>query len=146
MAKYESITSPDIQHDEANIITELILLNRSLDVPPNPWRSPKYKAFWGKTVACVRRLMKVNGLTSDQLAFYVIRCVPTEINSSEFAKAAVVAKKLFRRQDLGEVVQTYKDRRQEYYGACMMGEGLGKFKKQESKSLMQFLKELENAS
>jgi hypothetical protein len=146
MTKYISITSPDVEHDAANMITELILLNDSLDIPTNPWRLPKYRAFWGRTVSCIRKLMKDYELTPDQLAFYVKRCCPRKITSSEFAKAAVVARKLFRTEDLSDVVQIYKDRMSEYNMAKSIGEGLSKFKKQETKSLMQFLRELENAT
>jgi hypothetical protein len=111
--KYQSITTSEIQHDAANAITELIVLNGDLLVGPYPWRKgQQHQRFWIKTVGVVKKLMgSPYNLTSDQLAFYVFRCAPKSIDSKEFAKMAVVAKKLLRRMDLGQLMDTYRDRR-----------------------------------
>ena len=142
MIKYESLTTPGIEHDSINMITELILLNRNMQAPAFPWRSVGIMDFWKKTVAALRKLVKVHKLDPEQLAFYVYKCQPTEINPSEFAKMAVVAKKLFQKHDLGSLVALYKNR-----VASNKAESLIPHKAQPEpkKSLLAFIKELENA-
>lgn len=111
--KYQSITTDEVQHDAANAITELIILNGDLMAEPFPWRKGKrHQKLWIKTVGVIKKLMKgPYNLTADQLAFYVYRCAPKAINQAEFGKMAVVAKKLLCRLDLSQLMQTYADRR-----------------------------------
>jgi hypothetical protein len=140
MQKYKSITSPDIQHDASNMITELILINREGYVGEYPWRG-KHKAFWGKTVAVVRKLIKNFELDPDQLAFYVYRCDPVEIDGVEFAKAAVITKKLFHKFDLAGLVEIYAKRLEAARGD--INDDVKPRAKKNKKSLMAFIKELE---
>lgn len=138
--KYQSITSPDTQHDAANMITELILINREGAVEPNPWRG-KHRRFWGRTVAAVKRLIRDFELEPDQLAFYVYRCEPVEISAEEFAKAVVVSKKLFQKFDLEGLTTIYGRRFEAAKGDA--GDALKPRAKRNKKSLVAFLKELE---
>ncbi len=141
--KYQSLTTPDVQNDQVNALTELILLNKDVAAPPYPWRG-EHKAWWGKTVAALRRIMKTHGITADQIAFYVYRCNPIEISSPEFAKMAVVAKKLFRKHDLGELIDMYRNRRDKVVDTGGM-ENAGYAERQpKRKTLAAFLEELEN--
>lgn len=141
MTKYQSITSPDIQHDAANMITELILINREGAVGVNPWRE-EHRLFWGKTVAAVKKLIRDFELDPDQLAFYVYRCEPVEISAEEFAKAVVVTKKLFQKFDLAGLTEIYARR----YAAAKgdVGDSVKPRRKKNKKSLITFLKELES--
>lgn len=125
------------------MLVELILLNRDLGVGEAPWRG-EHRVWWGKTVAAINKLIKVHGLTTDQLAFYVYRCNPVDINPQEFAKMAVVAKKLFRRHDLADLVRMYQNRREKVQntgGTERAGYAEARPKR---KSLAAFLEELEN--
>lgn len=139
--KYESITTSGVMHDAANMLTELILLNRGGKIAAFPWRSLGIKDFWMSTVAVLKKLIKIHGLSEDQLAFYIFKCRPTEISSQEFAKAAVVAKKLFNKFALSSVVEIYRrefkinDNNPVINAKAISG----------GKSLVSFLKELENA-
>lgn len=144
---FNSITTPEVNHNAPNMITELILLNRDLHVGPYPWRG-QHKAFWGKTVAVVRKLIRDFNIDVDQLAFYVHKCQPTEIDGVEFGKAAVVAKRLFQRYDLIGLVESYRRRRSE---ANVSRLDTAKISKPQTaptkpKSLLDFLKELENGT
>lgn len=142
--KYQSITTPDILHNAANMITELILINREGHVEAMPWRG-KHKPFWGKTVAAVSKLIGRFGLDPDQLAFYVYRCEPTEISAPEFAKAAVVAKKLFQKFDLFGLVEIYRTRHEAAKGDSF-DKVAHRAKVNKRKSLVKFLEELQNAT
>lgn len=138
--KYKSITTPDIQHDEANILTEMLWLNRDLCTDIFPWRGDNSKE-WGRFVSAFKKLMGPSfGLSSEQLAFYVFKCKPHYINPPEFAKMAVVARKLFRRYNIDEVCRLYSDQRR-----ASMKPGLDKasYKQEKPKSFLTFLKELE---
>lgn len=138
--KYKSITTPDVEHDQANILTEMLWLNRDLSTDMFPWRGDNGKE-WGRLVAAFKKLMGPSfGLSAEQLAFYVFKCKPHHINPPEFAKMAVVARKLFRRYNLDEVCRLYQDQRREF-----MKPGLEKaiFKQEKPKSFLTFLKELE---
>lgn len=142
MTKYESLTTPGVQHDAVNMITELILLNKNTETPTYPWRSVGVMDFWKKTVAALRKLVKVHGLDPEQLAFYVYRCQPTEINPAEFAKMAVVARKLFQKYDLESLVALYKTRLVSNKMEVLVPH---KIQPEPKKSLLSFIKELENA-
>jgi len=140
MTKYSSITTPEIQHDAANMLVELMWLNRDLTLGPFPWRGANGRE-WGKTVSAVKKLMKDPfNLTADQVAFYIYRCVPTEIDSEEFAKMAVVARKLLQRFGLHELCGLYSGWRAERE---VDGIDFATHKKQDAKSLMKLLEELE---
>lgn len=140
LMKYKSITTPDIEHDNANMIVEFIWLNRDLQSDMFPWRGDAGRE-WGRLVASVKKLMKdPYGLSCEQLAFYVYKCAPQTINPPEFAKMAVVARKLFKRYDLEEVRGLYIDKRRR---TAPTGLENIPFKQEKPKTLLTFLRELE---
>lgn len=138
--KYQSITTPDIQHDEANMLAEFMWLNRDIRADIYPWRGQNGKE-WGRLVSALKKLMKdPYELTAQQLAFYIWKCKPQIISAPEFAKMAVVARRLFQRFDLLQVARLYEDRRRE-----LAASGLEhiEYKQERPKSLLAFLRELE---
>lgn len=138
--QYPSLTTPDIEHDAANLLAEFICLNRDIRVDIFPWRS-QYGKEWGKVVAALKKLMKdPYGLTAEQLAFYIWKCKPHRIDPAQFAKMAVVAKRLFDHYELEQVSDFYKNWRRE-----LAASGLeeAKYKKSKPKTLFTFLRELE---
>lgn len=138
--KYKSITTPDIEHDEANFLAEMTWLNRDLTSDMFPWRGDNGKE-WGQLVSAFKKLMGPSyGLSAEQLAFYVYKCRPQRINPPEFAKMAVVARKLFKRYNLDEVARLYQDKRKE-----IMRPGLEKaaYKQEKPRTLLSFLRGLE---
>ena len=138
--KYPSITTPDIEHDAANMLTEFVWLNGNIQSDIFPWRGENGKE-WGKIVASLKKLMKdPYGLSAEQLAFYIWKCRPNRINPPEFAKMAVVARKLFQSYDLEQVCRLYSDRRKD-----LAASGLEtiSYKQEKPKSLLTFLRELE---
>jgi len=135
--KFKSITTPDVEHDTANIITELLFLNKEHKSIDAPWRQ-NHRLWWSKNVAAVKKLMRDHDINEDQLAFYVFKCSPTEISSEEFGKAAVVAKKLFKKYNLNELVEHYRSHYKSSDNFIVL-----KIKEaRKTKSLTQFLKEL----
>lgn len=138
--KYKSITTPDIEHDEANILAEMTWLNRDLGTDMFPWRGVNGKE-WGQLVSAFKKLMGPSfGLSAEQLAFYVFKCRPQRISPPEFAKMAVVARKLFRRYHIEEVCRLYNDKRKE---ALKPGLEKAPYKQDKPKTLLTFLRELE---
>lgn len=137
---YSSITSPGVLHDTANILTELIWLNRDLQLGDHPWKGADGRR-WGKMVACIKKLIRDFEIDADQLAFYIYKCRPVNIDGLEFAKMAFEAKKLFQKYDLGDLVRMYTERRQSLKTQPI---DFMRHKTQRPKSLVDFLKELEN--
>ena len=138
--KYPSITTPEIEHDEANMLAEFIWLNSDIRADMFPWRGEHGKD-WGRLVSALKKLMKdPYGLSAEQLAFYIWKCKPRQIRPEEFAKMAVVARKLFGSFDLTQVSILYQDRRRE-----LASSGLEHvtYKQEKPKSLLTFLRELE---
>jgi hypothetical protein len=137
--KYTSITTPDIEHDQANMLVEFIWLNKNLQTGSYPWvNCPS----WGKTVAAIKKLMGPPfNLAAEQLAFYIWRCKPHFISPKEFAKMAVVARKLFQRYNLEEVHRLYSDLR---ISTRQSGLEHASYKTNRPKTLLSFLRELEN--
>lgn len=146
--KHQSITMPTVQHDDFNIITELIFLNKFGNVKPYAWREEPYRKFWSSTLAIIRKLNKVHSINIEQLAFYIYRCSPDSLSNEEFAKAAVVAKKLFLKFNLNELLAIYRER---YKPVETSGLELVPYiqtnepvKETKKKTLFELLKELEN--
>lgn len=138
--KYQSITTPDIQHDDANMLAEFMWLNRDIRADIYPWRGQNGKE-WGKLVSALKKLMNdPYGLTAQQLAFYIWKCKPQIISAQEFAKMAVVARRLFQRFDLLQVSRLYEDRRRELAASGLEHTA---YKQERPKSLLSFLRELE---
>jgi hypothetical protein len=138
--KYDSVCTPDVQHDEANMLVEFIWLNKDLALPAFPWKGKNGRA-WGKMVAAIKKLMREPyGLDPNQLAFYIHRCNTNKLESQDFAKAAVVAKKLLQKQDLKTLSVLYAQRRK---NVLMSGIETVKSKRG-TKTLLQLLEELEN--
>ncbi len=138
--KYPSITTPDLEHDTANMLTEFLWLNRDIRADIYPWRGQNGKE-WGKLVSALKKLMREPyGLSAEQLAFYIWKCKPQYINANEFAKMAVVARRLFQRYDLEQVTRLYEDKRREL---AVSGLEKATYKKEQPKSLLTFLRELE---
>lgn len=139
MTKYKSITTPEIEHDAANMLTEFIFLNRNINFGSRPWQ--EHGKDWGRTVSCIRKLIRDFELDPNQIAFYIYRCRPSTLSSSEFGKMAVVAKKLFKKFDLQQLHEIYIEKRKEAKGS-----GLEQIqpKQNKPKSLRDFLEELEN--
>lgn len=138
--RYPSITTPDIEHDEANILAEFMWLNRDIRADIYPWRGQNGKE-WGKLVSALKKLMQdPYGLSAQQLAFYIWKCKPVYISATEFAKMAVVARRLFLRYDLEQVTRLYEDRRRELAASGIEKAG---YKQERPKSLLAFLRELE---
>lgn len=136
-----SITTPSITHDDANMLTEFIWLNRDIRADMFPWRGTNGQD-WGRIVASVKKLMGPSfGLSAKQIAFYIWHCKPQRINPTEFAKMAVVARKLFKPYDLDQVHRLYTDRRKELAASGL--ENI-QYKKEKPKSLLTFLRELEH--
>lgn len=139
--KYKSITTPNVMHDEANALTELIILNKDILIYSFPWKP--LRCVWGQTVSAIKKLMSPSfSLTADQIAFYIYRCCPTQIDSKEFAKVAVVAKKLLQKQNLSQLMETYRNRRLALINNVTENAEYKKVVK--PKSLLDLLKELEN--
>lgn len=134
-----SITTPEVEHDEANTLAEFVWLNRDIRADMFPWKGENAKE-WGKIVAAVKKLMGPSyGLSAQQIAFYIWKCKPKYISPQEFAKMAVVARRLFKPFDLEQVHRLYCDSRKE------LAAGLENitYKKEKPKSLLTFLRELE---
>jgi hypothetical protein len=137
---YPSLTTPDIEHDEANLLAEFIWLNQDIRADIYPWRGSNGKS-WGKLVSALKKLMKEPyGLTAGQLAFYIWKCKPRFIDPQQFAKMAVVARKLFENYDLEQVSRFYEDWRRELESSGLENV---KYKEQKPKTLLSFLRELE---
>lgn len=148
--QYDSATSKGVKHDAANAITELIFINaqteRNLPISDSPWKNKNVRAFWSKTVSAVKKLMRDFEITPDQLAFYVHRCNPIEIDGVEFAKAAVVAKKLLRKCDLAGLMSAANERLTQI-AARNITEGMSTpvpHAQPKRKNLQAFLQELES--
>lgn len=143
--KYKSITTPEIEHDEANLLAEFIFLNNNISLEPFSWRNST-KAQWGKLVSCIKKLIRDFNIEPDQLAFYIWKCHPRDINQTEFAKMAIVAKKLFKKHDLNALRTIYLERRK-FLGQNEITKQIGyKYDTDERykpKNLIDFLKELE---
>lgn len=137
---YPSLTTPNVEHDEANLLVEFIWLNRDIRTDIFPWRGENGHK-WGKLVAAIKKLMREPyGLTAGQLAFYIWKCKPQHIDPFQFAKMVAVARRLFESYELDQVSRFYQDWRKELASS---GLEKAKYKERKPKTLLSFLRELE---
>jgi hypothetical protein len=138
--QYESITTPDIEHDTSNALAEFIWLNRDIRADAFPWRGHNGRE-WGRLVAALKKLMGAPyNLSAPQLAFYIWNCKPKNINPQEFAKMAATARRLLKPYQIEEVSRLYCDRRRELAAS---GLETAKYKQAKPQSLLSFLRKLE---
>lgn len=101
-----SITTPEVEHDNFNALVELILLNETdFQLQSYPWK--EHKSKWGKNLAILKKIHKVHKLTFDQLAFYIFKNKTKNI-ASEYGKVAVVASRLWRNKTFDEIIEIYR--------------------------------------
>jgi hypothetical protein len=139
--KYPSLTTPDVEHDAANLLTEFIWLNKNIRSESYPWRGD-HAQEWGKMVAAIKKLMTDSyGLSKGQLAFYIWQCKPRFIDPRQFAKMVAVARRLFKSYDLEQASRLYQDWQKELASS---GLEKAKYKENKPKTLLSFLRELES--
>lgn len=138
MNRFRSLTSPKVFHDIHNLLVEFICLNEDPNIPPYAWKTTCAKK-WGKNLACVKKLTREPFcLDVEQIAFYIYKCNPIDVTGKEFGKLAVVAKKLFQKFSIEELYIIYQKRIE------LIKSSQIEYKKIESKSIMELIKELEN--
>lgn len=140
MITHKSITTPDINHDDFNMLVEFIALNNNLLLAEYPWKLDS--KTWGKNVSVLRKLSKPPyDIHIEQLACYIWLCKPKKLSSKEFAKIAVVAKRLIPYYKIEDVVLFYKNLIQNSQSS---GFEQAKYKEVCTKNLLTFLEELES--
>lgn len=140
MMLHPSLTTEGIEHDDANMLTEFIWLNRDVRCNGFPWVGDNSKE-WGRLVAAIKKLMgSPYNLLPQQLAFYIWQCKPHRIHPAEFAKMVAVARRLFKSYELEQVSRFYIERRKELARSVLEKT---KYKENKPKTLLTFLRELE---
>ncbi len=114
LKKYQSITTPNVEHDAANMLVEFIWLNKHLNCDIFPWLNDGSKD-WSRLVAAVKKLMKgPYNIDEQQMAYYIWECKPTSINPQEFARMAVVARRLLKTMSIDFVSGLYTQRKKDF--------------------------------
>lgn len=99
-SSYQSLTTENFSHDPSNFLTEILLVLNNPNVPDFPWRK-EYKVFWGKNLSLIKKLQNSPfNISIEQLCWYIINNAPKELSSKDFAKAAYMCRKLFKKMDL----------------------------------------------
>lgn len=149
--KFQSISTPSIQHDEANILTELILLNRYHFLTEFCWRkgNPQH-VEWTHLVGAVKNIIKRLKIHPDKLAWYVNKTKIQDINYDEFGLLHYKISKVFPSAPLVEIVDLYRKinevKKQKYASSRPVNISQEYHMKEESntvKSLTELLRELE---
>ena len=107
--KHVSISSPSVQHDEANIITEIILLNKYGTLPEFCWRKGKiFHEEWSRIVVVVKNVIQKLKIKPGQLIWYVNKFKIADIDYHEFGLLKFRVSKIFPSISIGEIVETYR--------------------------------------
>lgn len=111
MPKYQSITTPNVQHDPTNFLTEIFFLNKYGALPQYPWRKGNFIAKeWGSIVSIFRKLIKVHHVDPEQIGWYLHEYLPKKIDSRSFGLMVWQIKKLFHRIDLDYLQRLYDEK------------------------------------
>jgi hypothetical protein len=74
MKKYNSITTPAVQHSEEQALVEVYLLHKYKDLPKFPWRKASgFSKEWGTVLSIMRRLVKSRQLSPREILDLFIR-------------------------------------------------------------------------
>lgn len=106
--KYQSPSTPSVQHDPTNLLVEFIMLNRYGVLEEYPWRkgNPLAKE-WGEVCKIVRRLVKTMKLAPERLGWYIHRHQITDINYNEFGLVRWKINKYFPYGNLTKINSIY---------------------------------------
>lgn len=116
MSKYQSVTTPSVQHDATNFLTEIFFLNKYGALPEYPWRKGKPLAKeWGGTVSLIRKLIKVHHVDAEQIGWYMHEHLPKKMDSKSFGLMVWKIKKLFRHIDLSYLERLYAEKFKKIY-------------------------------
>jgi len=114
MSKYQSVTTPDVQHDATNFLTEIFFLNKYGGLPPYPWRKGKPLAKeWGRIVSLLRKLIKTHKVSPEQIAWYLHTFTPPTMDPKSIGLMVWNLKKikrLFRRLSLSYLCSLYTEK------------------------------------
>lgn len=111
MDKFQSLTTQEVKHDVANLLTEILLLNKYGNLESYCWRKGHSMAKeWPKSLSLIRRLIKSNGIKPEQLAWYFYKFSPKEINPKEFGLVAWKVKRLFPKMPISKIHGIYIER------------------------------------
>ena len=111
MSKYQSVTTPEVQHDSTNFLTEIFFLNKYGALPQYPWRKEySFSKEWGKTVSLFRKLIKTHHIKSEQIAWYLHTYLPKKIDAKSFGLMVWKIKTLFKHISLSYLQSLYTEK------------------------------------
>lgn len=111
MPKYQSVTTPDIQHDPTNFLAEIFFLNKHGPLPQYPWRKGNPLAQeWGKTVSLFRKLVKTHKIAPEQIGWYLHTYQPKVLETKSFGLMVWKIKNLFKHIDLKYLERLYAEK------------------------------------
>ena len=106
--KYQSITTPEVQHDVSNFLTEIFFLNKHGLYKPYAWRKGNALAKdWPKIVSIFRKLVKTHRILPEQLAWYLYKYQPKSIDIDSFGLMVWRIRKLFGKYSLKKIHSIY---------------------------------------
>lgn len=106
--KLQSITTKAVKHDVANFLVEIFLLGKYGKLEPYCWRKG-HSMFkeWPKLLSVFKRLIKTHSIKAEQLAWYIYKYEPKEIDSESFGLFVWKVRKLFKTQTLQHINKVY---------------------------------------
>lgn len=82
--RYQSPSTPKVQHDLPNLLVEAILMNRHGALPEGGWRKGgPFAKEWGQLLTKVKSVRKL-GVSLEQLAWFVKFYKVTDLDYKEF--------------------------------------------------------------
>jgi len=149
MDKFKSITTQGIKHDAANLLTEILLLNKYGDLEPYCWRKNHSMAKeWPKSLALIRKLIKSFDIKPEQIAWFFYKTRPKEINSKEFGLVAWQIRRLFPQMPLGKIhgiyLAKFKPEPSSYFSLKEQSKPTETGKTRQKSNLLDVLSQLEN--
>jgi len=74
MKKYQSISTPIVQHSQEQTVVEVYMLHKHVSLPKFPWRKASgFASEWGTALSLVRRLVKTRDVSPTEILDLVLR-------------------------------------------------------------------------
>lgn len=112
MKKYQSITTPGLMHDAANLLLEVYFLNKyNIPLPPYSWRKGAVLSKeWPQSLKLIKALLSRHKLPPEKIAWYLYTYGAVDIEPKNFGLHVWKIQTQFKTLSLEKLSSFYREK------------------------------------